>query len=758
MCSTSARLLEAEILLSDDQLDAANAILSQGLPQFPGLEARRTWLGGDLQFARRNYTLAEDLYRKAGQLASSADAADVLNEIDISRAQLVFVSHHDSENAAALFREVEERSAAAHQPYHEAVALNGIGMIRLRQWRFDEAIPWFQKAMEAAKRGGGNRLIVVANNNLTICYYRLGSFDEAVNSYHRAMSLVGENGPATLRMHLNEQMGNTLLLQSNVHGAIAYYQKAISLAKTDEDQARYYRTLAHAYITLGDWDSAERSISKAISFVNDDASKPWVEMNHAAIAAGRGKSGDACDLYQQAIRDGQGIPEVLWESHAALASLYNQMKDYRQADEEYTATIRTIDDNLERISTKDYSLTFFSFQMGFYHDYVRALLKRQLFQQALDVADSSRARLLRQRLALSQTPERPEGHDFPAIARRLNSVLLFYLLTPEQSYLWVIKADGIHPPILLPPAQQIRDLVTQYQVFIEQRLGDPIAHPNESGRRLYEMLLAPAVHLIPPDSRVILLPDDALNWLNFETLPVYGGSPSQPSHYWIQDVHAEIAPSLRVLITDKPTRPHRPDSLLIIGDPVSPSPEFPQLAYASKEISGIESSLPNARKSEFTGAAARAGVYRAASPNRFALVHFSTHAVANKFSPLDSAIILSPQGDRYRLYARDVIEIPLNADLVTISACRSAGAKSYFGEGLVGFAWAFLQAGAHNVIAGLWDVTDSSTPDMMKILYTQLAAGVNPPEALRTAKLSLIRSAHGYHRPYYWGPFQIYTR
>ena len=46
--------------------------------------------------------------------------------------------------------------------------------------------------------------------------------------------------------------------------------------------------------------------------------------------------------------------------------------------------------------------------------------------------------------------------------------------------------------------------------------------PNDAGRQLYEALIAPAERLIPRNSRVILVPDDALNWLNFETLPVYG--------------------------------------------------------------------------------------------------------------------------------------------------------------------------------------------------------------------------------------------
>jgi len=63
--------------------------------------------------------------------------------------------------------------------------------------------------------------------------------------------------------------------------------------------------------------------------------------------------------------------------------------------------------------------------------------------------------------------------------------------------------------------------------------------------------------------------------------------------------------------------------------------------------------------------------------------------------------------------ARDIVQHPLHADLVTISACYGGGERAYSGEGLVGLAWAFLRAGAHNVIAGLWDVTDASTEQLM---------------------------------------------
>jgi CHAT domain-containing protein len=98
----------------------------------------------------------------------------------------------------------------------------------------------------------------------------------------------------------------------------------------------------------------------------------------------------------------------------------------------------------------------------------------------------------------------------------------------------------------------------------------------------------------------------------------------------------------------------------------------------------------------------------------------------------------------------------LRADLVTISACYGAGERAYSGEGLVGLSWAFLRAGAHNVVAALWEATDASTEQLMDKFYDELDKGAKPDAALRAAKLSLLRGS-GFHNPFYWAPFQLYA-
>jgi len=125
--------------------------------------------------------------------------------------------------------------------------------------------------------------------------------------------------------------------------------------------------------------------------------------------------------------------------------------------------------------------------------------------------------------------------------------------------------------------------------------------------------------------------------------------------------------------------------------------------------------------------------------------------------PLDSAVILARDANGYKLFARDIVHHPIAARLVTISSCYGAGKRTYVGEGLVGLAWAFLHAGAQQVVAAVWDVSDAATPDLMDAMYAGMNAGRDPATALREAKLKLVRGKGAYARPRFWAPFVVYS-
>jgi CHAT domain-containing protein len=62
------------------------------------------------------------------------------------------------------------------------------------------------------------------------------------------------------------------------------------------------------------------------------------------------------------------------------------------------------------------------------------------------------------------------------------------------------------------------------------------------------------------------------------------------------------------------------------------------------------------------------------------------------------------------------------------------------------------------VIAGLWDVSDLSSSELIPALYQELASAKQPAAALRQAKRTLLHSSGPYRKPYYWAPFQTYIR
>jgi hypothetical protein len=156
--------------------------------------------------------------------------------------------------------------------------------------------------------------------------------------------------------------------------------------------------------------------------------------------------------------------------------------------------------------------------------------------------------------------------------------------------------------------------------------------------------------------------------------------------------------------------------------------------------------------SEFLSATALAEM------GRYRIVHFATHALLNSRHPELSGIILSlvdrdaqPIDGFLRLH--DVYNLPLNADLVVLSACRTALGKDISGEGLVGLTRGFMYAGAPAVVASLWDVRDRSTSELMTRFYrAMLRDGLAPAAALRAAQASMWRSPR-WSAPAHWAGF-----
>ena len=741
-------LLRAEVLLRKHDLSAAHAALDTPAEGGdPRLQARRAFLQG----------WSKLLEGHAGEALEDLDEASRSTDIDANRdanilAGVALFQLHQEDAGFSRLRAVQIESAAAADAYHEALALNNLGFGELARKRYDAALPWFERVL-AMSALADFTIYADALNNAGICYSRLGQFDRAVATQQRAIAL-HERGSRREYEQALGQLGATYLLEDNVRAALPFLERAREVAAAaglSADAALWAGNLASGDIDIQDWDAATRLNEEArkLKTLAGSGSLVYNTLNAAQIAEGRGKFDEAARLYADAKSVGDAEPSVRWNAEAGLAHLDMARQRPADAARHFEAALTIIEQTRSDLLKTDYKLSFLTELITFYRSYVDALVSQHNIDRALEVADSSRARVLAERQGIMSSARIREP-SLERRARTLHAVFLSYWLAPGRSYLWIVTGAGT-TLATLPSGDEIDSLVKRYRAVLDNAMADPLA--NADGRRLYDILLAPAAEAIAHAARVIIVPDAALYGLNFETLPVDATRP----HYWIEDADVQVAPSLELV--DERAAPPQPEkrSLLLVGNPDSADPAFPKLSYAAAEMNLVARTFSSGQVASYDGAQASPASYRDAHPERFAFVHFSAHATTNVDSPLDSAVILSGPPGASKLYARDVADEPLHAELVTISACRSAGERTYAGEGLVGFAWAFLRAGAKRVVAGLWDVDDRSTADLMGQFYAGIAAGRDPADALRRAKLSILSRGGRAAAPYYWAPFELFT-
>jgi len=147
----------------------------------------------------------------------------------------------------------------------------------------------------------------------------------------------------------------------------------------------------------------------------------------------------------------------------------------------------------------------------------------------------------------------------------------------------------------------------------------------------------------------------------------------------------------------------------------------------------------------------------------YRFVHFATHGFVNETFPKLSGLLLSPrraESEDGILQLSEIYNLRFNADLVTLSACETGLGKIAKGEGMIGLTRGFLFAGAQNLLVSLWRVDDPATAHLMIDFYGKMLDGMNKPESLRQAKLSMIHHPEAAHfaRPYYWAPFILIGR
>lgn len=302
----------------------------------------------------------------------------------------------------------------------------------------------------------------------------------------------------------------------------------------------------------------------------------------------------------------------------------------------------------------------------------------------------------------------------------------------EPTTLFIVQRDGTSA-LTLPSGDS---LVTEIVRFAGALEGG--VHAATLSRKLAERVFDPAIALLHADvSRLIIVPDGPLHRLPFDALQLADG------RFAIERFTITLAPSSRLAHAywsrqaSSATRPT--GRLVAFADPrFATQTGLSRLAGSEREARAI------ARHAEsptvFIGRRATEDALNGIDWSDVSVLHLATHARVEDYSVLSSAFFLGPGTSDGRVEPMDIAVLPLAADLVVLSACRTIGGAVVSGEGLQGLTTPFLEAGARAVVATYWSVGDRSLVSLMDQFYAALARGLTTADALHSARLESLRA------------------
>jgi CHAT domain-containing protein len=261
---------------------------------------------------------------------------------------------------------------------------------------------------------------------------------------------------------------------------------------------------------------------------------------------------------------------------------------------------------------------------------------------------------------------------------------------------------------------------------------------------LYQILIEPMQSDLAPIKRLIVIPDDELNYLPFEAL-------QNEKKQFLTEKFAITYQYTAALFEEK-------NKLNYSGGTLGFAP-FTEAGF--KNDKGDEFSMLPASEAEISNLKGKAFISEKArkdsfllNANKFKIIHLATHASMNNADPLRSFILFHPSETDYKLFAQEIYNMKLDStQLVILSACETGDGHLVKGEGLMSLSRAFAYAGCQNIITSLWKSSDKNTAFITSRLHYYLDKGVSRDMALQQTKLEFLNSSEiepRYKSPVYW--------
>jgi CHAT domain-containing protein/tetratricopeptide (TPR) repeat protein len=393
--------------------------------------------------------------------------------------------------------------------------------------------------------------------------------------------------------------------------------------------------------------------------------------------------------------------------------------------------------------------------------------------------------------AALQFPEPIALSDMQSRLLAADSMLVEYHLGIDRSYVWAISQSVIVVRVL-PNEKTIEALARTWHDLLrrnpttvdEAGARDLRKRVADAGAKLAHAVFAPIANDVR-GKRLLIVPDGALHYIPFGALPDANQRPLITSQEIV------YLPSATVLATARRSEREEKNirNIAVFADPVFQLQD-PRFGNAAKAVHAAtrsnddetweRSSGGPLRRLQFSRREAQA-IHAASGDQGFQAldfeaskstllhtdlrgydaIHVATHGVVNAEEPELSGLVLSlydKHGKKRDGFVRldDIYNLELNADLVVLSACRTALGKAVYGEGIIGLTRGFMYGGARRVAATIWSVDDRATATMMAHFYEDmLRRHATPAAALRSAQLAMIGDAR-WSDPYFWAAFTLH--
>lgn len=287
---------------------------------------------------------------------------------------------------------------------------------------------------------------------------------------------------------------------------------------------------------------------------------------------------------------------------------------------------------------------------------------------------------------------------------------------------------------------------------------------REPGAALYRQLVGGVVPRGTDFSRLTIIPDGPLGYLPFGALvtSTFGEQTDKATFYLIQDCTINYEFSAGTWI-DRLGRQYEGGRSALVVTPTQASRttvEVPGLATpinlsallgGEEEASVLEKRF--AESVSWEGDAA-AQLQQKEDFSDYGVLHFSGHAMALPDNVYQSFLAL----DLERAETPILMDMPtlsakrLNLELLVLSACQTADGEMAREEGIISLSRAGAAAGARSVVAAHWKMNQEAKVPLFTHFYEYLSEGLPRDEALRRAKMELLKGGT-YKDPYFWAGF-----